>query len=273
MRTPTRLALALVFTLLASPHLLAQDDDTNDAVLKLAEPDFTVISLPTSLRLPKFGTAFRVTHRFARPLGQGDFGDLVDDLFGVDGGALIGLEFRFGLLPGGQIGIHRTSNDKTIQLFAEYGLTRQGEMPFEIAALGSVEGTDNLRDHHSPALGLIVSRLIGEEAAIHVQPMWVNNSNPLPSELTDHNDTFLIGIGSRVRIRPTVYLVGEFVPRVAGHDPGVHHGSFGIEKRAGGHMFQLNFSNSFATTPGQLARGGFDNDDWHLGFNITRKFF
>jgi hypothetical protein len=26
-------------------------------------------------------------------------------------------------------------------------------------------------------------------------------------------------------------------------------------------------------TFGQLARGGFDNDDWHLGFNISRKFF
>jgi hypothetical protein len=60
---------------------------------------------------------------------------------------------------------------------------------------------------------------------------------------------------------------------VAGYDPGVNHGTFAIEKRAGGHTFQLNFSNSFATTMGQLARGGFTNDDWYLGFNISRKFF
>ena len=51
------------------------------------------------------------------------------------------------------------------------------------------------------------------------------------------------------------------------------HGSFGIEKRAGGHMFQLNFSDGFGTTPAQLARGGPVEKDWFLGFNISRKFF
>jgi hypothetical protein len=70
-----------------------------------------------------------------------------------------------------------------------------------------------------------------------------------------------------------VYLVGEFIPRVTGHDPGAHQGSFGIEKRAGGHVFQLNFSNGLGTTFGQIARGGSANDDWYLGFSISRKFF
>ena len=61
-------------------------------MLKLAEPDFTLVGLPTSLRLAKFKSAFRVTHRFTRPLGQGDFGDLAGDMFGLDAGALIGLD-------------------------------------------------------------------------------------------------------------------------------------------------------------------------------------
>jgi len=74
-------------------------------------------------------------------------------------------------------------------------------------------------------------------------------------------------------VRPTVYLVGEIIPRVTGDDPGVNQASFGIEKRAGGHMFQLNFSNGLGTTMGQIARGGASNDDWFLGFNISRKFF
>jgi len=73
-------------------------------------------------------------------------------------------------------------------------------------------------------------------------------------------------------VRPTVYLVGEIVPRT-GFTPGVNHATFGVEKRAGGHMFQMNFSNGFATTMGQIARGGFSSDDWYLGFNISRKFF
>jgi hypothetical protein len=83
----------------------------------------------------------------------------------------------------------------------------------------------------------------------------------------------MIGLGARVRISATVYLVAEIAPRVSGYKPGVNHGSFAIEKRAGGHMFQLNFSDSFGTTLGQLARGGSSSKDWYLGFNLTRKFY
>ena len=43
--------------------------------------------------------------------------------------------------------------------------------------------------------------------------------------------------------------------------------------RAGGHSFQINFSDGFGTTMAQMARGGFDSEDWYLGFNISRKFF
>jgi Membrane bound beta barrel domain (DUF5777) len=68
--------------------------------------------------LPKFKSAFRVTHRFARPLSV-DFGSLAADLFGLDSGAQIGLEYRFGIVPNGEIGIHRTS-DRTIEFFSQY---------------------------------------------------------------------------------------------------------------------------------------------------------
>jgi hypothetical protein len=100
----------------------------------------------------------------------------------------------------------------------------------------------------------------------------VNNTNFLPSELADDNSTFILGLGARLRVRPTVYLVGEAIPR-AGYEPDKVHLSFGIEKRAGGHSFQLNFSNGFGTTLAQLARGGVDTDTWFIGFNISRKFF
>ncbi|MFI5076736.1 MAG: hypothetical protein ACHQRO_05305, partial [Vicinamibacteria bacterium] len=90
------------------------EEERDDAVLNRSQPDFTLINLPTGLRLPKWKSAFRVTHRFTRPLGEGDFGDLASDFFGLDSGAIIGLEFRIGVAPGTQVGIHRT-NDRTIQ--------------------------------------------------------------------------------------------------------------------------------------------------------------
>ena len=247
--------------------------DDPDLDLVPLQPDFTIVAMPTALRLPRFKSSFRITHRFGRPLGQGDFGDLLEDFFGIDSGAQIGLEYRFGIMRRTQIGIHRT-NDRTIELFTQYDLMQERDgRPVNLAVLASIDGTNNFRDSYSPALGVVVSRSFAPVGTIFVHPIWVNNSNPLPSELADDNDSVLIGVGTRLRIRPTVYLVGEIIPRVTGFDPGVNQAAFGIEKRAGGHVFQLNFSNSLGTTMGQIARGGTSNDDWFLGFNISRKFF
>jgi hypothetical protein len=249
-----------------------QPDDDPDRDPRPSQPDFTLVNLPTTLRVPRFGSAFRVTHRFGRPIGQGDFGNLLEDFFGLDSGAIIGLEYRFGLMRGLQVGVLRTS-DRTIDFFTQYSLRQQGDdSPVGLGIHAAIDGTNNFRDSYSPSLGAIVSRELGSAGAVYFEPVWVNNTNPLPSELTDDNDTFLLGLGARIRVRPTLYVVAELIPRV-GHDPGVNHGTFGIEKRAGGHVFQFNFSNGLGNTMSQLARGGTSNDDWYIGFNISRKFF
>lgn len=245
----------------------------DDAALQLAQPDFTLIALPTALRIPRGKAAFRVTHRFQRALGRGDFGDLAGDFFGLDNGAVTALELRFGLAPGTQVGVHRSGLGKTISFFGEHAFVDDSTAPIGIAVWASVDGTNNFRDSYTPAIGAILSRSIGDRAALYVEPMWVNNSNPLPKELVEDNNTVMVGLAARIRIGATAYVVGEWSPRITGFEPFVDAVSFAVEKRVGGHMFQLNFSNSFATTMGQIARGGFNNDDWYLGFNITRKFF
>ena len=97
----------------ATPPAVQDDDpdrDPNDS-----QPDFYVATLNTNLRLPKGKLNFRLTHRFLTPLGEGDFGDLAARLFGLDGGAQIGLDLKYGLARGLDVGIYRTS-DRTIQL-------------------------------------------------------------------------------------------------------------------------------------------------------------
>lgn len=272
-----------MLSLSAATAGFAQDDD--DKVLKLAEPDFTLISLPTSLRLPKYKSAFRVTHRFTRPLSCDLCPNSVwGDALGLDSGAQIGLEYRFGVAPNTEAGVYRTS-DKTIELFGQDGFLRQGKgSPIEASALLAVDisdvGRQGAESQYSPAIGVILTRLVGERAGLYVEPIWVHHTN-LFNTTTPENSTFIVGLGARVRVLDTVYLVGEFAPRASGYKPGVSHGSFAIEKRAGGHLFQVNFSDSFATTLGQIARGGTEgvsadgsrHTDWYLGFNISRKFF
>jgi hypothetical protein len=253
------------------PSAAAQPERSDpDVLVDPVQPDFNLTTLPTTLRLARHKLAFRVTHRFTRPLGQGDFSDLLGDGFGIDGSAQVGLELRYGLLSGTQIGIHRTS-DRTIEIFGQHNFLKEKEgTPLGLDIIATLEGENNLRDHHQTALGAIVSKNVKRYAALYVEPLVVINSNPLD---VGDSSTAMIGFGGRVRIRPAMYLVGEITPRLSGYDPGTTQGGFGVEFRAGGHLFQINFSNGFGTTLGQVARGGFGNDNWFLGFNISRKFF
>ena len=272
-RTLAVVAICAAVVTYAAPAGAQQTERDPDQNLDALQPDFTLSALPTTLRVPRFKSAFRVTHRFGRPLGAGSFGSLASDFFGLDSGAQIGLEYRFGIMRGMQAGIYRT-NDRTIEFFTQYNLMQESALrPLGIGVLAAIDGTNNFRDSYSPALGVIVSRKVGRVAAVYAEPIWVNNSSPLPSELVDHNDSFLLGLGARVRVARTVYVVGEVVPRVAGYDPGVNHVTVGLEKLVGGHVFQINFSNGIGTTIAQVARGGSSNDDWYLGFNISRKFW
>lgn len=243
------------------------DKDPNDA-----QPDFYVATLPTTLRMPEHKMSFRLTHRFLHTLGDGDFSDLASRFFGFDGGAQIGLELRYGLFKGAQVGVYRTS-DRTIQFFGQYDIKQQTKngSPVGVDVVVNVNGTDNFSDEYSPGVALILSHEVSDRAALYVEPSFVSNSN-ITSKVGD-DSTMMVGLGARVRVAKDTFLFVEDSPRVSGYSPGVDLISFGIEKRAGGHMFQLNFSNGYATTLASVARGGTGKSDWYIGFNLARKFF
>jgi len=293
----------LVWPTLSYAQALPQrPPDEDDASLNLAEPDFTIVNLPTTLRLPRLKSAFRVTHRFTRSLSDGSFSDLASELFGIDNGAQIGLEFRIGVMRGVQAGVYRTSAGKTIQFFGQWDAVRQrNAVPLALNLLASVEGINNFHkgttvaqedNEYATALGALVSRTIGDRAAIYLNPSFVIHSNvystagclehiehghlfpeceAAPTKGIDSN-TLMVGVSTRVRVTPKLYLVGSWSPRVTGYKPGTALKTFGIEKRLGGHSFQLNFSNSLGSTMAQHARGASNNNDWFMGFNISRKF-
>ena len=255
-----------------SPQTIQSDvptgDDDTDVVL--AEPDFRVLNLPSTLRLPFRGSSFQLTHRFNGNLRQGSFTGNASNLFGLDQGAAVGFEYRFGIARHLQAAVYRTGVDKTFQFYGKYDAVRQDRfIPVSLSALVSVEGADNFQERYSPALGVTVSRTVADRLAVYATPVWVHNTAAL---LNIDRDTVVVGLGGRVRVSATVYLVGEVVPRAGGYSPDEPAYGFAVEKRAGGHLFQLNFNNGQGTTFGQLARGGF-TDSLYLGFNLARKFF
>jgi opacity protein-like surface antigen len=244
--------------------------DEDDAALVLAEPDFRVLNLPSTLRLPLHGSNFQLTHRFNGNLRHDSLGGNAGNLFGLDQGAAVGFEYRFGVARHLQAAVYRTAIDKTFQFHGKYDAVRQKDsIPVSLSALLSVEGADNFQERYSPAVGLVVSRMAGDRLAVYATPVWVHNTAAI---LNIDRDTFLVGFGGRVRVSSTVYVVAEVAPRAGGYSPDEPAYGFAIEKRAGGHLFQLNVNNGQGTTFGQLARGGF-TDSLYLGFNLARKFF
>src|SRR5260221_9728136 len=101
----------------ADPPVAAQSttlsDADDDGTLKPAEPEFRLINLPTTLRLPRYRSNFQLTHRFNGNLRTGSFGDQASDLFGLDDGAIIGFEYRFAVARHVEAAVYRTNFNKT----------------------------------------------------------------------------------------------------------------------------------------------------------------
>jgi hypothetical protein len=240
--------------------------------------------------LKRHRSYFRITHRFARDLRRGSFGQLAEDLFSLDNGAIIGLEYRFGITSSVQAGVNRSILGKTIELFGRWdALRQQEERPFSLSVTPSIEGQDNLTLDPQPGISVTLSRMQGTRLALYATPTFVRDAhtptlrvghgdhehtagdeaNEIPGE--DKNDTAFVGLGMRLRVLETMSIVGEVSPRIYGYRPDRAAWNVGVEKLTRGHVMQLNFGNTFGTTPGQVARGG-STHDIYLGFNMSRKF-
>lgn len=254
----------------AAPASAAQASD-DDAALDPIEPDYVVVNLPTTLRLPVRAWNFHLTHRFTGVnLRQDSFSDQASNLFGIDTGANIGFELRYGVFRHLEAIVQRTTISKTFQFSGKYDGWHQGpNRVVSVSALASIEGDDNFQESYAPALGAVVSREIGTRAAVYATPMWVHNSGGL---VAPDRDTGFLGLAARVAILPTLYVVGEAAPRIGGYAIGDPEYGFGIEKRVGAHVFSLTFTNGAATTNRQIANGGVP-EALYFGFNLTRKFF
>jgi hypothetical protein len=249
--------------------------------------ELNLINLPTTQSIAPHKGYFRLTHRFARDLRRGSVGQLAEDLFSLDNGAVIGLEYRFGITSNLQAGIHRSLLSKTIQTFARWDALRQGDaVPVSLSLTGSIEGLNNLQDHHQQGIAVTLSRTFGDRLALYATPAFVAGTHAVDfiaghedhddldleeDEHATHDDTWFAGLGARLRFSENGYITGEYTPRLAGYDPNRAEWGIGVEKRTHGHTLQMNITNSFGTTLGQLARGGSPHEIY-LGFNVTRRF-
>jgi len=176
----------------AQPPASSSDDDDH-AKLRPLEPDFVTINLPTTLPLPARGMSFHLTHRFNEDLRNDSFETQLSNVFGLDNGANIGLEFRYGVTKHLEAIVQRTSIGRTIQFSGKYdGWHQSASMPVGISAIVSIEGDNNFhntdggsRANFAPALGGVISRTLGDRLALYATPMWVHNTSTGSANTSD----------------------------------------------------------------------------------------
>ena len=295
---PVRVLPALLIigaSFLFSSHALAQAlpasvPPTPTAPVQTVELDQTVVNVPTTMPLKRHKSYFKITHRFARDLRRGSLGQLAEDAFSLDNGAIIGLEYRFALTSSLQAGLHRSILGKTIETFAKWDVRSQSAgLPVGLSVAASLEGQNNLHLDPQPGISATISRMHGTWLALYAAPTYIHNAHTATLRLghdhgtganaavddeipgADSTDTAFIGLGMRARVRETVSLVAEVSPRIAGYRPDRAAWNIGVEKLTRGHVLQLNFGNNFDSTPGMVARGGSPHDIY-MGFNMSRKF-
>jgi mono/diheme cytochrome c family protein len=258
-------------------------------------PDDFVYSLPTGRPVARGGLYVNFSHRFAYdPAFKG--AGLGNILFGFDGFAVSSFGLRYGITDKLSVGAYRSPSiiGRPIELMAAYNLMDEyNGHPFNATIRVSVDGQDNFRRNFTTNFEGIVSRSIRNRAQFYAVPTFSIdnrrlNSHPGPSlesrlpELPGI-DSFSVGAGLAVNIRPTLAVVAEVIPTlVHGSDLDIHRPAYGIgiQKRVSGHAFTLGVSNGPGTVVAQRAgtRATFLNDPTadkpgglFFGFNLMRR--
>lgn len=222
----------------------------------------------------------RISHRFGF-INGGAY-----QLFGLDQ-ATMRLGLDYGISKRWMIGIGRSTYQKQFDGFTKFKLLRQttGGMPFTTSAVASImyksvkfDDPDRINYLTSNLFycgQLLIARKFSESFSLQVMPTMIHYN--LAPEATDPNDIFALGAGGRLKISKRVSINAEYYYQLPGYQlSGTKNSlSVGFDIETGGHVFQLNFTNSTGMTERSFiseTTGNFFEGDIHFGFTISRVF-
>ncbi len=237
-----------------------------------------LVNLPTDQSIGKSKVLFRISHRYFPAVEEG-----YDAFYGLDGPAVILLSLGYGISDKFSLSLSRSNRFKEWDLTLKWLFLQQGEMnalPFS-AALGvggafvteSVPGEKTFRTENLKFIAqLSLAHQFSDSFSILLVPSYSSNTNHWEEA---SEGTFAVGIGARYMFLNDLSLVGEWIPVLAGYKADRFGWGLGIEKKIGGHVFQVFITNSIGMTSSQYLPGGNLNlldGEFRLGFNIFRWF-
>jgi hypothetical protein len=285
---------ALVLGLLVLNTFMAKSQDLDALLDKESNPETTfatatfkstrIVNGHSIERMKKNQLEFRVSHRFGE-INSGSY-----EFWGLDQGT-IHLALEYGLNDWLEVGIGRSTYEKTIDGYAKASILRQSSgaknMPIHLSYLSSTEiigyntnqaMKDNFSSRMSFVQQVMIARKFNESLSLQLTPTFIHR-NLVPTEV-EMNDLLACGIGGRYKLSKRIALNFEYyyVYRAnASSVPTTYYNplSFGIDIETGGHVFQVMITNSQAMREGGFigkTTGDWTNGGIHLGFNISRVF-
>lgn len=208
------------------------------------------------------------THRFQQTINDGSS----HDLWGLDGGADVGIGLTVGVWSGLDLSVYRSSFQENFELAGKYLILEQApRVPLTIAARAGADllEREGVEDATRPFAQLLLARRLRPGVNLLLSPSWVGDTPRL-------KDAFNVPVGLTFAL-PRNYLVElEYVPENRDLDESRAAWHVAFSRALGGHIFEVVLGNSRATTVDQILGGdfaaGFETDDVRLGFNIVRDF-
>ena len=237
-----------------------------------------LINLPTTTTMEKHDVLFRISHRFIPKTDSG-----YDGFYGLDGPAVVFASLGYGITDNLGITLGRSNLFQEWELSASWLIAKQGQtvhLPFSAALhaglvwasqrLGGLSRWDGR--NFKVDLQLSLSRQVTRRWSLLAVPSFSTNTNHWA---LDSTGTFALGLGTRYMFLKDLSVLVEWIPVLSGYKNVQNGWGMGIEKKIGGHVFQLFVVNSFGMTSDQFPPGGdlrIDDFDFRFGFNIFRIF-
>ena len=225
---------------------------------------------------------FRINHRF------GFLNSGIENLFGLDNAAAR-IGFDYGLTNRWMVGFGRSGFNKLYDVHSKYKLLRQSVensgSPVTMSLLAEAEITtlkypdpvrnDDFNSRLDYAGSLLIARKFSESLTLQLSPTWIHRN--LVETASENNDIFALGIGGRMKISKRVSFNVEYFYVAPEQLADIYKNSLaiGFDVETGGHVFQLDFTNSTAMVYNGFigeTTGSFFDGDIHFGFNISRVF-
>ncbi|SFH36584.1 DUF5777 family beta-barrel protein [Pontibacter chinhatensis] len=269
----------------AQDDLLQLAESSDSAATGLVTGTFKATRLANGHSVETNGAGvllFLISHRFGT-LNSGAY-----EFFGLDQ-ATIRLGLEYGLTDRLNVGIGRSSLEKTYDGFLKYKLLQQRQgmgMPvtltlFTSAAIRTLDwpqesgGNFDSKHRFSYTYQALLARKFTERLSLQLSPTLVHR-NLVPTR-HDDTDVYALGAGGRFKITKHTSFNAEYYYLLSSHTREDFRNalSLGFDIETGGHVFQLIFTNAQGMVEKFFVpqnTGYWSDGDIYFGFNISRVF-